>query len=317
MKVLANDGISIIGLKTLEASGFEVSIENIPQDKLIDHINKLKIEVLLVRSATVVRKDLINSCPEIRMIGRGGVGMDNIDVEYAREKGIKVINTPSSSSISVAELVFAHIFCGIRFLYDSNRNMPLQGEANFKTLKKSYSNGLEIRGKTIGIIGFGRIGQEVAKMALGLGMKVLASDNYVKEALISFSFYDGQIVQKKIKTTSLKEALSESDFITLHVPSQKNYLIDKSHFELMKNVSGLINCARGGVVNEVDLLEALDKGKISFAGIDTFENEPKPSIKLLTHPKISLSPHIGAATSEAQERIGKELADQIISFYNK
>ena len=317
MKILANDGISITGVKTLKAAGFDVSTENVPQDNLIDHLNENKTEVLLVRSATVVRKDLIDSCPNIKIIGRGGVGMDNIDVEYARSKEIKVINTPSASSSSVAELVFSHIFSGIRFLHDSNRNMPLQGETNFKSLKKSYSNGFEIRGKTIGIIGFGRIGQEAAKIALGLGMNIIAFDNYVKDALISFSLYDGEIIQKKIITNSFNEVLSKSDFITLHVPSQKKYLIDKSHFALMKNTVGFINCARGGVVNEMDLLEALDNDQISFAGLDTFENEPNPSVKLLMHPKISLSPHIGAATSEAQERIGKELADQIISIYNK
>ena len=317
MKILANDGISITGVKTLKAAGFDVSTENVPQDNLIDHLNENKTEVLLVRSATDVRKDLIDSCPNIKIIGRGGVGMDNIDVEYARSKEIKVINTPSASSSSVAELVFSHIFSGIRFLHDSNRNMPLQGETNFKSLKKSYSNGFEIRGKTIGIIGFGRIGQEVAKIALGLGMNIIAFDNYVKDALISFSLYDGEIIQKKIITNSFNEVLLKSDFITLHVPSQKKYLIDKSHFGLMKNTVGFINCARGGVVNEMDLLEALDNDQISFAGLDTFENEPNPSVKLLMHPKISLSPHIGAATSEAQERIGKELADQIISIYNK
>ena len=317
MKILANDGISITGVKTLKAAGFDVSTENVPQDNLIDHLNENKTEVLLVRSATVVRKDLIDSCSSIKIIGRGGVGMDNIDVEYARSKEIKVINTPSASSSSVAELVFSHIFSGIRFLHDSNRNMPLQGETNFKSLKKSYSNGFEIRGKTIGIIGFGRIGQEVAKIALGLGMNIIAFDNYVKDALISFSLYDGEIIEKKIITNSFNKVLSKSDFITLHVPSQKKYLIDKSHFALMKNTVGFINCARGGVVNEMDLLKALDNDQISFAGLDTFENEPNPSVKLLMHPKISLSPHIGAATSEAQERIGKELADQIISIYNK
>ena len=316
-KILANDGISQAGIDALKSKGFDISTEHIPQNNLINTINKENYEVLLVRSATTVRKELIDACPNIKIIGRGGVGMDNIDVEYARSKEIKVINTPSASSSSVAELVFSHIFSGIRFLHDSNRNMPLQGETNFKSLKKSYSNGFEIRGKTIGIIGFGRIGQEVAKIALGLGMNIIAFDNYVKDALISFSLYDGEIIQKKIITNSFNEVLSKSDFITLHVPSQKKYLIDKSHFGLMKNTVGFINCARGGVVNEMDLLEALDNDQISFAGLDTFENEPNPSVKLLMHPKISLSPHIGAATSEAQERIGKELADQIISIYNK
>ena len=317
MKILANDGISNSGVKKLESNGFEVITENVSQDDLIDYINTHNINVLLVRSATKVRKDLIDSCNSIKLIGRGGVGMDNIDVEYARDKGINVINTPAAASLSVAELVFAHLFGCVRHLHSSNRNMPLEGDTKFKELKKSYAKGSELKGKILGIVGFGRIGQEVAKISLGLGMNIIAFDNYVKDALISFSLYDGEIIQKKIITNSFNEVLSKSDFITLHVPSQKKYLIDKSHFGLMKNTVGFINCARGGVVNEMDLLEALDNGKISFAGLDTFENEPNPSVKLLMHPKISLSPHIGAATSEAQERIGKELADQIISIYNK
>ena len=268
-----------------------------------------------MRSATTARKDLIDSCPSLKLIGRGGVGMDNIDVEYAKSKGIHVINTPAASSASVAELVFAHLYGGVRFLFDSNRNMPLEGEANFKGLKKAYANGIELRGKTLGIIGFGRIGHEVAKIAYGCGMNLIFSDHFLKEAEIKVSFFDGQSISFKPSLVSLDELLINSDYITLHVPAQKKYLIDKEEFSKMKDGVGIVNAARGGVINEESLIDFIDSGKIKFAGLDTFENEPNPSIKTLMNSKISLTPHIGAATSEAQERIGLELADQIISLF--
>lgn len=314
MKVLANDGISKSGINTLEKAGFEVITTKVAQEQLINYVNEHKVDVILVRSATTVRKEVIDACPSLKVIGRGGVGMDNIDVAYAREKGLQVINTPAASSSSVAELVFAHLFTGVRFLHDANRNMPLEGDSKFKDLKKSYAKGTELRGKTLGIIGFGRIGREVAKIALGCGMKVIASDNFVDEADITLDFYDGQKVTLKIKTEPVEALIQQSDFITLHVPAQKEYVIGKIQIEKMKDGAALINAARGGVIDEVALVDALDEGKLSFAGLDTFEKEPSPAIKVLMNGKISLSPHIGAATNEAQDRIGTELAEQIISI---
>jgi len=314
MKVLANDGISKSGIQALEKGGFEVITTKVAQEQVANYINTHDVKVILVRSATKVRKDIIDACPGLKIIGRGGVGMDNIDVAYAREKGLHVINTPASSSESVAELVFAHLFTGVRFLHDANRNMPLEGDTNFDGLKKAYANGIELRGKTLGIVGFGRIGQAVAKMALGLGMKVIAADKFVNEAVIRVDFYDGQFININIVTESLEDIFKHSDFITLHVPAQDGYVIDKTEFQLMKDNVGIVNCARGGVINEVALIEALDEGKVLFAGLDVFENEPSPEIQILMHPKISLTPHIGAATEEAQDRIGTELADQIISL---
>ena len=311
MKVLANDGISQSGIDALKASGFEVITTNVAQEQLISYINENQITVLLVRSATTARKDLVDSCPSLKIIGRGGVGMDNIDVAYAREKGLKVINTPASSSASVAELVFAHLYGGVRFLYDSNRNMPLEGELNFKGLKKAYAKGIELRGKTIGIIGFGRIGQEVAKIALGVGMRVIAADKFMEAATIQVVFFDGQTIDVTIKTQSQESLLAEADFISLHVPAQNNYVIGAREIEQMKAGAALINAARGGVVDEVALLKSLENDKLSFAGLDTFEEEPKPAMQVLMHPKVSLTPHIGAATGEAQDRIGEELAQQI------
>ena len=221
MKVLANDGISQSGIDALEQSGFEVITTRVAQEQLQDFINQNAVSALLVRSATTVRKDLIDNCPDLKLIGRGGVGMDNIDVEYARSKGIHVINTPAASSASVAELVFAHLYGGVRFLYDANRNMPLEGDSNFKALKKNYAKGKELRGKTMGIVGFGRIGREVAKIAIGCGMKVVASDNYVEDATITLDFFDGQQLDFDIKTVALDELLAQSDFISLHVYTDK------------------------------------------------------------------------------------------------
>ncbi|NQX77256.1 D-2-hydroxyacid dehydrogenase [Gilvibacter sp.] len=313
-KILANDGISQSGVTALEAAGYEVITTKVAQEQLENYINENQISGLLVRSATTVRKDLIDACPSLKLIGRGGVGMDNIDVDYARDKGLHVINTPAASSASVAELVFAHLFTGVRYLYDSNRNMPLDGDTKFKDLKKNYAKGAELRGKTLGIIGFGRIGQAVAKIAIGCGMNVLAHDKYTEAASLQLDFFDGRSMDFEIKTIAMDEVLQKSDFITLHVPAQKDYVIGKAEMDQMKAGAALINAARGGVIDEVALIDALDNGKLSFAGLDTFEEEPKPAIKVLMNPKVSLTPHIGAATQEAQDRIGTELADQIVSL---
>src|SRR5690606_17306082 len=315
MKVLANDGISQSGIDKLKEAGFEVITTKVAQEQLANFINENHVEVLLVRSATTVRENLIDDCPGLRLIGRGGVGMDNIDVDYARSKGIEVINTPTSSSASVAELVFAHLFGGVRFLYDSNRMMPLEGDSRFKELKKNYAKGMELRGKTLGIIGFGRIGKEVAKIALGIGMKVIASDKKEGEAHITLEFYNHQEIRIPIKTEPVDQLIEHSDFITIHVPAQKEPVIGREEIERMKDGVAIIDTSRGGVIDEVALIEALDSGKVSFAGLDTFEQEPSPAIQVLMNGKVSLSPHIGASTIEAQNRIGIELAEQIIEKF--
>jgi D-3-phosphoglycerate dehydrogenase len=314
MKVLANDGVSQSGIDALENAGFEVNTTTVAQEQLANYLNDNQIDVLLVRSATKVRKDIIDNCPNLKIIGRGGVGMDNIDVDYARSKGIHVINTPAASSHSVAELVFAHLLGLSRFLHQSNRDMPLEGDSNFKGLKKNYSKGTELKGKTIGVIGFGRIGQATAKVALGLGMKVLAFDPFIEKTDLELEFFDGQKLSFEIKTISKEDVLKKSDFITLHVPAQKDYVIDKAEFDTMKDGVIIANAARGGVINEVALVEAITSGKVASAALDVFEKEPKPEIQLLMNPSLSLTPHTGAATNEAQDRIGTELATQIIEL---
>ncbi|MGB0305099.1 MAG: D-2-hydroxyacid dehydrogenase [Flavobacteriaceae bacterium] len=310
-KILANDGISPSGVEALESNGYEVSTTNVAQEQLINHINENQIDVLLVRSATTVRKDLIDACPSLKIIGRGGVGMDNIDVDYARDKGLHVINTPAASSSSVAELVFAHLYGGVRYLFDANRQMPLEGDTKFKVLKKNYAGGSELRGKTMGIIGFGRIGQETAKIALGVGMNVIAHDPFMEKAALKVALGNDITVDYSIPMASFETVIKDADFISLHVPAQDKPVIGKKEFAMMKKGAGLINAARGGVIDEEALLDALDSGQLSFAGLDTFVNEPKPAMKVLMHPNVSLTPHIGAATNEAQDRIGTELAQQI------
>lgn len=310
-KILANDGISPSGVEALESNGYEVSTTNVAQEQLINHINENQIDVLLVRSATTVRKDLIDACSSLKIIGRGGVGMDNIDVDYARDKGLHVINTPAASSSSVAELVFAHLYGGVRYLFDANRQMPLEGDTKFKVLKKNYAGGSELRGKTMGIIGFGRIGQETAKIALGVGMNVIAHDPFMEKAALKVALGNDVTVDYSIPMASFETVIKDADFISLHVPAQDKPVIGKKEFAMMKKGAGLINAARGGVIDEEALLDALDSGLLSFAGLDTFVNEPKPAMKVLMHPNVSLTPHIGAATKEAQDRIGTELAQQI------
>ncbi|GAA3589198.1 D-2-hydroxyacid dehydrogenase [Flavivirga amylovorans] len=314
MKVLANDGISQSGIDALEKGGFEVITTTVAQEQLINYINEKDITVLLVRSATTVRKDLIDACPNLKVIGRGGVGMDNIDVEYAREQGRSVINTPAASSHSVAELVFGHLFGLARFLHNSNRDMPLEGDSNFKGLKKAYAKGTELKGKTLGVLGFGRIGQATAKVAIGAGMKVIAFDPFMDEANLELDFFDGQKLNFNIKTISKEDVLKQADFLTLHVPAQDDYVIGKPELEIMKDGAILVNAARGGVVDEVALVEAITSGKIARAALDVFEKEPKPEMQLLMNPALSLTPHTGAATNEAQDRIGTELAEQIIGI---
>ena len=315
IKILANDGIDPIGKAMLEQAGFVVDTETVAQDKLVDALQNY--DAITVRSATKVRQELIDQCPNLKLIGRGGVGMDNIDVDYARGKGLAVINTPAASSLSVAELVFAHLFTGVRFLQDANRKMPVEGNTKFNALKKAYAKGTELRGKTIGIIGFGRIGRETATVALGLGMNVLAYDLFPFEGNITLNLQGGIKVDIPVKTVSLDEVIANSDFISLHTPFADKPILGAEEFAKMKNGVGVVNCSRGGTIDEAALIAALDSGKVAFAGLDVFDNEPTPAAEILQHAKISLTPHIGASTNEAQERIGTELATLIIEHFNK
>jgi len=237
----------------------------------------------------------------------------NIDVKYARENGLSVVNTPAASSRSVAELAMAHLFSVARFLYKSNRNMPTDGDSEFSTLKKSFAKGFELEGKKLGLIGFGRIGQETAKIALGLGMEVLPVDPILPSAELELRIA-GKSITVDQKTYSFEDMLQNADAITLHIPFTGKAILGEREFSLMKKGAILINASRGGTVDEKAMLAALDSGNLAAAGLDVFENEPTPKKEIIAHPNISLTPHIGASTSEAQEKIGLELADQLIDL---
>ena len=308
-RILINDGIHPTGEKLLKEAGHDVVNTTIPQDQL--HSELQGFDAICVRSATKVREALIDDCPNLKAICRGGVGLDNIDVDHAKSKGIAVINTPAASSRSVAELAMGHLLSLARSIYQSNREMPQRGSEDFKALKKAYSKGFEIQGKTMGIIGFGRIGQELAQLALGSGMDVLAVDPYVNEANLTIG---GSAVNAAVtvKTVTMDELLSKSDVISLHLPFTGAPVLSSDEFNKMKSGTVLINASRGGTVDEDAMLEALENGQLSLAGVDVFEGEPSPRKDILSHPKISLTPHIGASTAEAQEKIGIELAEKLI-----
>jgi D-3-phosphoglycerate dehydrogenase / 2-oxoglutarate reductase len=310
MRILANDGIEAIGKQLLEEAGHIVDTNKIEQSDLATRLQEY--DAICVRSATKVRKDLIDLCPNLKAIGRGGVGMDNIDVDYAKSKGIAVINTPAASSRSVAELAIAHMMLLSRFLHLSNRQMPTTGQTAFNDLKKAYAKGTELEGKTLGIIGLGRIGQELASIALGLGMDVVAVDPFIAEAEVAIGPKNlGH--RYTLKTTTIEAMLPVADYISLHIPSVDKPVLSATEFAQMKSGVIIVNASRGGIIQEDDLLAALESGIVSACGLDVFENEPKPRQDLLDHPRISVSPHIGASTDEAQNKIGIELAEKLIA----
>lgn len=312
MKVLINDKIAQSGVDALKSAKLDIITTKVAQSQLANYINQNNIEGLVVRSATKVDKALIQACPSLKLIARAGVGLDNIAVGEAEKNGITVINTPQAPSRSVAELVFAHLLGAARHLHNANRDMPLEGDSKFKTLKKSYTNGVELKGKTLGIIGLGRIGTEVAKIGLGMGMKVIAKGDKKESVPIELDFFGGQKITLEINRVPKEELLKHADFISLNIPYTGKCLIGKAEIELMKDGAGLINTSRGSVLDEVALVQALEENKLSFAALDVYEKEPNPEIQILMNPKISLSPHIGGSTKEAQERIASELAAKII-----
>lgn len=302
MKVLVSDGIEKIGSDMLKAAGFDVVEQKMTPEELLANIEQF--DAIMVRSATKVTKEVIEKGVNLKAIARGGVGLDNIDCVFAKEKGIPVLNTPGASSISVAELAIAHMFGVSRFIGISNVEMR-QG----KWPKKEYSHGMELTGKTLGLIGFGNIGREVAKRALGLGMSVVAFDPFVTTT------------DMDVTLTTKEGVLAQADFISLHIPFIKaeGASITAKEFAQMKDGVVLINCARGGVVCEKDLLDALNSNKVRYAGVDVFENEPATEAQtaLINHPRVSVTPHIGASTDEAQLRVGAEIAQKVIDTLNK
>jgi len=315
MKILINDGLHAAGIALLEKAGHQVDTNTIAQDDLLNKLNEY--DAILVRSATTVRKDLMDAAPNLKLIGRGGVGLDNIDVEYAKSKNISVFNTPAASSRSVAELAMAHLFGIVRSLPTVNKAMSLDGVSDFKALKKSASKGIELQGKTLGLIGFGRIGRETASIAIGCGMKIIAFDPYLTEGDIELQLHPEYNFKHKInvKTIAKEELLASADFISLHIPGGQGYVLDTADFAKMKDGVGIVNCARGGTISEDALLQAMDSGKVKYVATDVFEKEKPVDERILRVNSIGMSPHIGASTSEAQQPVGVELQENIIEFF--
>ncbi|WP_163444677.1 NAD(P)-dependent oxidoreductase [Flavobacterium columnare] len=315
MKILANDGLSDQAILLLENNGFKVLTTKVAQEQLSNYLNKNQIDILLIRNATKINQSIINACPNLKVIGKLGIDTDNIITDPNHSNTIKILNTPNASVNAVAELAIGHLISGARYLHDSNRNMPLEGDTHFNQLKKVYSTGLELRGKTLGIIGFGKIGKAVAQKALGLGMKVIGTAKETKQVPVDIEFYSNQKITIHIDLMPLEDLLPLVDFISLHIPAQKNYLLTASEFKKMRQGVGIINCSKGELINEVDLIEYLENKKISFAGLDVFQGEPNPAVQLLMHPDISLSPHIGGTSAETLENMSIEIAHKIIDLY--
>ena len=311
MRVLINDGLEQAAITLLKEAGFTLDLTRVAQQQLVPYLNQHQIQGIIVRSATKITAQVIDQCPSIEWIARAGVGLDNIDVTAAQKHQIKVINTPGASAQAVAELAMAHLLSGVRFLHESNRNMPLVGDTEFNLLKSAYM-GRELSGKTLGIVGFGAIGQSMAKIALGLGMNVIFCDPEVEEMTLSWTIGSKIPVSIHLQGISKDDLITQADFISLHIPNQTKPFLDRDTFARVKPGVGIINTARSSAIDHLELLEALNREGVSFAGLDVFDNEPNPMLGLLMHPKISLTPHIGGSTQEAQRRIGLELAEQII-----
>lgn len=299
MKILVCDKTEKEYIEQMRAAGLTVDVrDDITPEELPNVLPAY--DGMVVRSRTKVRQPLIDVCPNLKVIVRGGVGLDTIDHEYARSKGITVMNTPQASSASVAELAIGYMLALARSIYKATASMKAE-----KWEKKSFE-GDEIGGKTLGLIGLGNIGREVAKRASALGMTVLAYRRSVNEAV-------------EARLVSLDELLEKSDYISLHLPKTKESagMIGREQFAKMKDGVRIVNCARGGIVDEEALYEALVSGKVAGAALDVFAEEPPTDWRLLKLDNVIASPHIGAATREAQARVGAEVAEKLIAFAKK
>ena len=316
MKVLVSN-ISESAKIILEDKNFEVLEVTVAQNQLENYINQNAIDAIIVDESVQIQEEIIENCTSLKLIASTSTTTDNIDVDYALNNGLQVIKTNSATVNAQAELVFAHLFGLARFLHQSNREMPLEGDFRFRDLQKAFSSGTELRGKKLGIIGFDTVGQQVAKIAIGLGMEVLAFDNQITEAPIELEFFNGQKTTIVVETSTIATVFSEADFISIHETNQEGYLITATEFAKMKNGIGIINIAKGGIINEVDLVTALKDGKVQFAGLDVFETSPKPAVQLLMNPELSLSPSIASSSLESKINVDEELARKIVQLLSE
>lgn len=313
MKILV-EHITSSAKKILEAKNFEVLEVTVAQNQLENYINTNGINAIIVDNSVEIQEDIIENCTSLKLIASKTEISDNIDIHYAINNGLQVIRPNNATVNASAELVFAHLFGIARFLHISNREMPLEGDFRFKELQKSFADGIELRGKKLGLIGFDSIGQQVAKIAIGLGMHVIAYDNKITEAPIELEFFNGQKTTVVIETSDIDTVFSESDFISIHLYDDEEYVITSKEFDKMKTGVGIINICKGGVINEVDLINAIKSKKVLCAGLDVFENSPTPAIQLLMNPELSLTPSIARSTVQSKVKIDEELAYKITTL---
>ena len=311
MRILANDGIPEEVKNDLEGLGFEVKEVRVAHEQLVNYTSKNEIEILLLQQGTLLNKKMIDEMSHLKAIVFAGTSIDLDSIDYIKSCGIKVIWAEEALSNATAELVFAHLFSGCRLLQESNRNMPLEGDASFKSLQQSYSNGIELAGKTLGIIGLNTAGEKVAQKALALGMNVLYTDASVPEIKADFVLPNGIHFRVDLASTDMHRLLHDSHFVTIHTKHYQKYILDKEAFSHAHNLIGVINCAYPEAVNEVDLVDVVNAETVLFAGIDRFEEEPHPAIQVLMQPAFSLSPNINASTDESKVLIWDEIFEKM------
>lgn len=310
-QVLAHAELSFKGLELLEGAGFKIINQHYKEHALIDFINAESISILYI-SASDLSEHLLNECPSLKIIGfKEAVDFTSYQAQF---KSVQFISPNEAHSQAVAELVFAHLLGMVRFLYDSNRQMPLEGEVNFEGMNQAYAHGSEIKGKTLGVIGFGLEAQATVKMGLALGLQVLVFDKEIIKKTITLEFPLNQHLDFEIETTTLEEVYMKSDFISTHISKEANVIIGQEAFELMKMGVCLINTSDAGVIDEIELMKAIDSGIVKHAALDCFDNQPRPDMRILMNPNISLSPHIAKLSNEAQIKTGEVFAKQLIEL---
>ncbi len=313
MKILGTN-LTLKAKEILKNAQMEIIEEQVSQSKLINFVEEHFIEGIIFDTLEHFNSDIIDACPHIKLIAFKEEIEENSDIQFAKDQGIHIIDIQESTATSKAELCIAHLTGMVRFLHQSNREMPLEGDMNFENLHHNFI-GTELKGKTLGIIGINSVCKELVRISIGLGMKPLITDHEPKNLSVPVEFFDGQTIDFQLEYSDFNELISQSDFLIINTSGNGVYIIDDYHFEKMKKGVGIISISKGGV-NEIALINAIENKKVMFAGLDVFENQPNPEIQLLMNPELSLSPNLSSQTYEAQIKISEELANAIVDVMN-
>lgn len=315
MKILANDGLHEKAINLLESKGFEVIMTKVAQEQVANYINKNNIEILIISKATRVDEKLINNTNNLKAVAKLSDDFEDIDLVASKKQKIKLFKANHATIQSKAEIIIAHLLTGAKQLHQTNRELPLEGDTNFKELHKYFSQGHEIKGKTIGLIGIDEIGIAVAKLAIGLGMNVIYYHPTKQSITFEINILNLHKIKINLNSIDKEIVLQSADYISIHLEEEQSYIIDEKAFGLLKKGVGLVNIQRGKIIDEVALIDALNDNSLSFAGLDAFENQPFPEIQLLMHPKISMSPNIASNNENTEEKIGMEVANLLIENF--